>query len=193
MDNSKEKIYGRCRIIKNWADWDDSVHCDKSQIDRQGRAFTYPFTFEIDEKTKSARFSSTSILPYYDTTLSSCTCFDFEERKLPCKHIYRLAAELGIVEIINRPTFDKEKLESVKNSSDIDNEPDQIKRQKSGMSSKCTPIEIDYENSTAIFSGSGKNPYLTTVSSCTCRDYFVRKLPCKHIYRLRYELANHNK
>lgn len=31
----------------------------------------------------------------YNTTLDSCTCVDFVRRKLPCKHIYRLAIELG--------------------------------------------------------------------------------------------------
>ena len=191
MDN--DRLYGRCRIIKDWSDWDCSVHCDKSQTDRQGRAITYPFTFKINKRSKSARFSSTSELPYYDTTLSSCTCMDFQERKLPCKHIYRLALELGIIDIVKRPAFDKEKLANIKESSDIDNEPDQLKRQKSGMSAKCTPTEIDYNNKTAIFKGSGKTPYTTTETTCTCRDYFVRKLPCKHIYRLRYELNNHNK
>lgn len=191
MDN--DKIYGRCRIIKDWLDWDYSVHCDKAQIDRQSRAIHYPFTFKIKKRSKTATFSSTSILPYYDTTLSSCTCMDFQERHLPCKHIYRLALELGIIDIVNRPTFDKEKLNDIKTSADIDNEPDQIKRQKSGMSSKCTPAEIDFENRTAVFKGSGKNPYTTTETTCTCRDFFVRRLPCKHIYRLRYELNNHDK
>ena len=191
MDNSKEMIYGRCHIIKEWSDWEYSTHCDKSQIDRQGRAMTYPFTFKINKDTETARFSSTSILPYYDTALSSCTCGDFEERKLPCKHIYRLAVELGMIEIIKRPTFNKKKLEDIKNSSDIDNEPEQLKRQNSGLSSKCTPAEIDFESQTAVFKGSGKTPYTTTFTSCTCRDYFVRRLPCKHIYRLRYELRSH--
>ncbi len=192
MSSLKKTLYGRCHIIKNWSDWDYSIHCDKSQIDRQGRAMTYPFTFKVNEHTKTARFSSTSSLPYYDTTLSSCTCADFEERKLPCKHIYRLAVELDILEIVRRPSFNREKLEYVRNSPDIDNEPDQIKRQKSGMSSKCKPIEIDYENETALFSGSSKSPYITTPTTCTCRDFFVRRLPCKHIYRLKYELNNYN-
>ena len=187
-----DKIYGKCQIIKDWSDWDYSVHCDKAQTDRQSRATTYPFSFKINKQSKSARFSSSTSLPYYDTTLSSCTCMDFQERKLPCKHIYRLALELGVIDIIKRRSYDKDTLKKIKQSSDIDNEPDQLKRQKSSMSAKCTPAEIDYENRTAIFKGSGKNPYTTTESTCTCRDYFVRRLPCKHIYRLRYELKNHN-
>jgi hypothetical protein len=151
---------------------------------------TYPFEFNINEGNKTARFSSTSELPHYDTSLSYCDCFDFQERALPCKHIYRLAAELGLIEIIDRSTgeFVRDKIADVKNADDVDTHPEQLKRQKSAMDKKCAPLDIDVENKTARFGGSGKNPYDTTMESCTCRDYFVRRLPCKHIYRLRHEL-----
>ena len=76
MDDDKQMLYGRCRIIKDWLYWDYSIHSEESQIARQGRAFTYPFEFELHETSKSAKFSSTSELPYYKTTLSNCTCFD---------------------------------------------------------------------------------------------------------------------
>lgn len=33
----------------------------------------------------------------YSTSLEECTCVDFKRRKLPCKHIYRLAIELGLI------------------------------------------------------------------------------------------------
>lgn len=151
---------------------------------------TYPFTFEVDPATETARFSSTSDLPYYDTSLSQCTCHDFQDRRLPCKHIYRLAVELGVIEIIRRPAggYNKELLAEVKSMEDVDSHPEQIKRIEKARGIKMAPISIDYMSQTAIFSGSGKTPYETTVVSCTCRDYFVRRLPCKHIYRLRMEL-----
>lgn len=49
---------------------------------------------KIDAAAQSGRFygSDGSV---YSTTLSGCTCVDFERRGLPCKHIYRLASELG--------------------------------------------------------------------------------------------------
>lgn len=34
----------------------------------------------------------------YETFLDYCPCGDFHRRKLPCKHIYRLAMELGLIE-----------------------------------------------------------------------------------------------
>ena len=170
-----------------------AIHEGEAQISRQGRAMTDVYEdFKIYKKKEAARFASTTDLPYYDTTLSSCNCFDFQERKLPCKHIYRLAVELGLIEIISRKhnkEYVKNQLETIKDSADIDAHPEQVKRQKSGMSNKCTPVEINYEEKTGVFSGSGKKPYATALDSCTCRDFYVRRLPCKHIYRLRHELS----
>lgn len=184
---------GRCRFLKEWPEWDVSIHSDDSQISRQGRAMTYPFTFDIDTNTKTARFSSTSDLPYYDTSLSQCNCYDFQGRQLPCKHMYRLAVELGVVEIIHRTlgggsSSGMELLAEIRASEDIDSHPEQIKRRKSANGAKMAPVSIDYLEQTAIFAGSGKKPYNTTVGSCTCKDFSIRRLPCKHIYRLRMEL-----
>jgi len=184
--------YGRCHILNDWPDWDYEIHAQKEQIARQGRAMNYPFSFEIDKKNKTARFSSTSELPYYETSLTSCNCGDFEQRGLPCKHIYRLAVELGIIEIIKRKptkTSNSDVLAEIYASDDIDNHPEQLKRIKSAQSAKTTPSSIDKENKTGIFPGSGKKPYETTLHSCTCRDFFIRRLPCKHMYRLKMELG----
>lgn len=188
-------ISGRCRFLKEWAAWESSIHNDDAQISRQGRAMTYPLSFDIDTTAKTAHFSSSSDLPYYDTSLSQCNCYDFQSRHLPCKHMYRLAVELGIIEIIRRTSDGgnsarKELLAEVKASEDVDSHPEQVKRMEKAKGAKMAPISIDYIEQTAIFSGSGKRPYETTVNTCTCRDFFVRRLPCKHIYRLRFELEN---
>ena len=95
-------VFGRCLFLQEWPDWESSVHTNDAQIERQGRAMKYPFTFKINKYSKTGIFSSTSEQPYYTTTLSRCTCKDFQDRALPCKHIYRLAVELGIIKIINR-------------------------------------------------------------------------------------------
>lgn len=181
---------GRCHFLADWPEWDASIHADEAQISWQGRAMTYPFTFKVDPEAKTARFSSTSDLPYYDTSLSHCDCHDFGSRGLPCKHIYRLAVELGIIEIIKRAPggYNKELLESVRAQENVDSHPEQVKRIEKAKGAKMAPLSIDYVAQTAIFAGSGKTPYTTTPTSCTCRDYFVRRLPCKHIYRLRMEL-----
>ena len=188
-------LHGRCHILKDWPAWDYSVHEDKAQIDRQNRAMTYPFTFKINKAAGTARFSSSTDLPFYETTLDHCTCYDFADRGLPCKHIYRLAHELGVIEIVKRKSgyavgaVIAQREEILASGADIDAQPEQVKRIEKAKDKKCAPISIDVENKSAIFGGSGKEPYVTTVDSCTCRDYFARRLPCKHIYRLRMELG----
>ena len=55
--------------------------------------------------------------------------------------------------------------------------------------SETTPQIVDHSAQTAVFHGSGKVPYSTSLFSCTCNDFTRRKLPCKHIYRLAMELG----
>lgn len=68
-------------------------------------------------------------------------------------------------------------------------EENQVKRIQKARKGENTPIEIDRGNGTASFLGSGKNPYIVTLDSCSCFDFSKRKLPCKHIYRLAMELG----
>lgn len=184
---------GRCIFLKSWDDWDMSIHEDQAQIARQGKALSYPFEFELNGNAETARFSSTSDLPYYETSLTKCTCYDFQERQLPCKHMYRLAVELGIIEIKKRRSGIKKgdlhkSIEEVNACEDIDKHPEQVNRAEKAKGAKMKPLSVDYENKTALFAGSGREPYKTDLGSCTCRDFALRKLPCKHIYRLRMEL-----
>lgn len=50
----------------------------------------------IDREHETGVFYGSGKLPY-QTSLAACTCNDFVKRKKPCKHIYRLAMELGII------------------------------------------------------------------------------------------------
>lgn len=50
----------------------------------------------IDQEHETGVFYGSGKLPY-QTSLAACTCNDFVKRKKPCKHIYRLAMELGII------------------------------------------------------------------------------------------------
>ena len=71
----------------------------------------------------------------------------------------------------------------------VDHEsPDQIKRQQKALSQANNPFEIDKESKTGKFYGSKNKIYETTLEHCTCVDFGIRKLPCKHIYKLAYEL-----
>ena len=50
----------------------------------------------IDREHETGVFYGSGKLPY-QTSLAACTCNDFVKRKKPCKHVYRLAMELGII------------------------------------------------------------------------------------------------
>lgn len=53
----------------------------------------------LDKNEKRAKMQGSSG-EEYDVTLSSCACPDFAKRNRPCKHMYRLAAELDLVKIV---------------------------------------------------------------------------------------------
>ncbi|WP_410495784.1 SWIM zinc finger family protein [Cellulosilyticum sp. ST5] len=50
----------------------------------------------IESKENYGIFKGSGKAPYM-TTLEDCTCTDFKRRKRPCKHMYRLAVELGVI------------------------------------------------------------------------------------------------
>ena len=78
----------------NFGNWDASIHNDFEQLKRI--AFSQrikPENITLSPDGESAEIVGTDGV--YDVTLSRCTCYDFQSRNLPCKHIYRLASELG--------------------------------------------------------------------------------------------------
>lgn len=49
-------------------------------------------------KTDSCYLVTGSSGDVYQTTLESCTCFDFASRQMPCKHMYRIALDNGLID-----------------------------------------------------------------------------------------------
>lgn len=85
--------------------WDPSVHAAPGQYARFGRAMARPLSpfskggksteiLGFDKETNSVRVKG-RMDRVYSVSLDRCTCPDFQERGLPCKHIYALAAFLG--------------------------------------------------------------------------------------------------
>ena len=66
---------------------------------------------------------------------------------------------------------------------------DQQTRQYSALNKKLTPYEVYVSNKMCRIKGTGKEAYEVYLEECTCRDFAVRKLPCKHMYRLAHELS----
>lgn len=73
------------------------VHDSPDQKKRIASARTAACTpLSVSPETESGTFSGSHGV--YATTLESCTCADFARRRLPCKHVYRLAIELGLLD-----------------------------------------------------------------------------------------------
>lgn len=79
---------------------DVELHSNPNQLTRQNNALRLNVE-SVDFETRSGKING------YDVSLSSCTCVDFHRNRKPCKHMYRLAHELGIFKlsgtVINDP------------------------------------------------------------------------------------------
>lgn len=82
--------------VQQWKKW-GAVHSEPDQqkrLDSAKQAENTPLT--IDKNSAVATFSGSHGV--YFTTLETCKCADFSKRNKPCKHIYRLAIECGLVD-----------------------------------------------------------------------------------------------
>nr|DAM37286.1 MAG TPA: TM2 domain [Caudoviricetes sp.] len=78
-----------------WGRWTD-CHAQRVQQERMERAQNGSLTPEVlSRETYCATFIGGDGARY-KTTLIGCSCPDFEERGLPCKHMYWLAQQLGL-------------------------------------------------------------------------------------------------
>ena len=79
--------------------WASGVHETPDQRKRIENAKSSKTTpLEVNKDAKTGVFPSSNGKPY-ETSLHACTCSDFSRRKLPCKHIYRLAMECGELDV----------------------------------------------------------------------------------------------
>ena len=77
-----------------WPAW---VHEDEYAAKRIQSALSGKLTpVKIDREDRYGYFQGSH--GRYETFLDSCPCVDFVRTKRPCKHIYRLAMELGVMD-----------------------------------------------------------------------------------------------
>lgn len=82
------------RSNNEWSQWSDV--CGEAAEARKRRALNGELTpVHINPKAKTGTFAG-SDGGQYRTTLSGCTCPDFQKRKVPCKHMYYLAIKCNI-------------------------------------------------------------------------------------------------
>lgn len=83
---------------ESWNEW-GNIHSEPDQQKRLCSGKSGACTpISVDSNHQEGVFRGSS--GTYATNLSSCTCGDFMRRRLPCKHMYRLAIELGAIEEI---------------------------------------------------------------------------------------------
>ena len=89
--------------------WDSSVHNNFEQLKRRiSAAKIDEGDIELDPANQTARIYGSDPEPYL-VTLEECSCYDFQSRNLPCKHMYRLALELGYLDDLPALNPDTEK------------------------------------------------------------------------------------
>lgn len=90
-----------------FGNWTENLHNDQAQQKRIASARSANTTpSSVDKNFQTAVFPGSGAIPY-TTTLDSCTCVDFARRKAPCKHIYRLAIELGLLDLSAKSGINK--------------------------------------------------------------------------------------
>lgn len=100
--------------------WPVSVHADIEQLERVRRSRSVDIVrYNSTTQTATVQGSSGS---EYRTSFKECTCNDFRHRHLPCKHMYKLAADYGNVDFYNHIEFNYNNSDTVAEAqSDISN------------------------------------------------------------------------
>lgn len=78
--------------------WDDSVHQEPTQIESRRQAVEESFSIQYQDEEKGlARIRATDDPAEYWCNLGMCQCQEFKKTHKPCKHIYKLALEKGLI------------------------------------------------------------------------------------------------
>lgn len=125
--------------------WDEAIHDGYEQIKRISYLKNIkPENIVVDCSSETAKVNGSNGI--YDVSLNNCTCYDFMERQLPCKHMYRLAHELGYLDDLPKPNR-----KAVKEFKD--NIPNEVERYKSLYLNGAISIEKFVKITNALKSG----------------------------------------
>lgn len=191
-------------MLQDWNFSDPVLNSTISQINRQKSARNL-IIISLDRQNKAGVFIDPKKDARNSCTLARCDCKDFSfagaiPRKTfkPCMHIYRLAAELRLLEL----KYDDARAREAK-----------VVRQKQAETARLQGLPRDAGqwggwNAAIHESGIQKNrqyrayliaeeehsivhkqrntwiihDYAVTLSECEREDFLERRLPCKHIY-----------
>jgi hypothetical protein len=80
-------------LWNRWSECHSDINQQKRMESAKKAACTPVF---LDQTTGSAHFKGSS--GNHTTSLEQCSCIDFNRRRLPCKHMYRLAMEFELID-----------------------------------------------------------------------------------------------
>nr|WP_325300259.1 SWIM zinc finger family protein [uncultured Dysosmobacter sp.] len=87
------------KFLQNMGSWDAGIHSDPEQVKRMLSAHGLKSSIvSFSASDGVIRIQGSEAEPY-KATLAGCGCADFARRQMPCKHMYALAAELGILDL----------------------------------------------------------------------------------------------
>jgi hypothetical protein len=188
--------------LNNWNFGDKEFNSGLQLINRQKSALNLELK-SLDKEARKAIFTDFS-----ETSLEQCTCDDFNfvggyarKKFQPCMHIYRLAIELGLMEIEHigyntkmkmMTPEERKEIENVRlRSLDTDskqwghwNEKVHKNWQQKERQMRAYEIWKDKNISILNLNSAIIHGYQVSLSDCTCPDFKDRMLPCKHIYCL---------
>lgn len=89
-----------------WTEWDQTIHMADGQLKRIERA-QKSTTMRIAQYNPISGYAKVQgeYVNYYITSGKGCSCPDYRERLLPCKHMYFLASSLSD---IDAPIYDRQ-------------------------------------------------------------------------------------
>lgn len=88
------------------------LHDEPDQLKRQKGALKLNVQ-SVDTATATGKIND------YDVSLDSCSCIDFSRRGVPCKHMYRLAHELGFFQLTGNVVNDATTKNHLEKKKDI--------------------------------------------------------------------------
>ena len=88
----------RKHIVQPFYRWPAEVHQEPDQADRLRQAREEKFCIAYqDERKMFCRIKAASDPAEVWSSLGMCQCEDFRKRHKPCKHIYKIAIDQGLI------------------------------------------------------------------------------------------------
>lgn len=91
LDKQEDDAVIEKAIVSPFGNWDINIHKADGQYARMVRSKAVKLMGVDTVKLEAIALGSSG--SSYNVTANSCTCGDFINRHMPCKHIYRLSVE----------------------------------------------------------------------------------------------------